>query len=773
MPAVSRVLPWRRIANTVAADISPVVERYRQRWPKRSPELVVRAYEAARTAHEGQRRKTGEAYITHPVAVAGVVADLGLDDTSIAAALLHDAVEDTSVELVALADEFGTEVAGIVDGVTKLDRVRFASKQAQQAATLRKMLVAIANDPRVLMIKLSDRLHNMRTVGALDGAKQADVARETLDIYAPLANRLGMQQVRDELEDLAFAALYPKRYAEIDRMLAERTPTQERFVDQVLEEVREQLSRMKIDAIVTGRKKHHWSVYEKMVIKNRSFDEIFDLVGIRVVVPTIRDAYAALGSIHATWKPVTGRFKDYIAMPKFNLYQSLHTTVVGPSGTAVEVQIRTDEMHQRAEHGVAAHWRYKGERNGNGSKGSHKDKGHAKGHKADKGHRAEQKASATSEADMPWLSRLVEWQAESDDPAEFMRTIASDLGHDEVYVFTPKGDVVTLPAGATPIDFAYAIHTDIGDSLIGAKIDGRLVPLDRPLRSGDTIEAFTSDDPGTRPSRDWLEIAVTPRARSSIRRWFARSERSEWVAAGREAVEDALRSEGLKGSLLIDGEEMRAVAAQFSRADLDLLFEAVGKGDVRPRSVAKRLVSNLRGESDGVQLPARPARQRGSRRRRSAGVHVDGHDDALVRLARCCSPVRGDEVLGFATSGRGISVHRADCANAGELAMSVRARQVEVEWDESWAGEFVASLEVRGLDRNRLLLDVVQVVSGRHDLSIASCDTFVGDDQVAVMQFEVEIGDPILLDQLLAALREVPGVFDAYRAMQGLARTEY
>ena len=761
MPAVSRVLPWRRIANTVAADISPVVEKYRQRWPKRSPELVIRAYEAARTAHEGQRRKTGEAYITHPVAVAGVVADLGLDDTSIAAALLHDAVEDTSVELVALSDEFGPEVAGIVDGVTKLDRVRFASKQAQQAATLRKMLVAIANDPRVLMIKLSDRLHNMRTVGALNGAKQADVARETLDIYAPLANRLGMQQVRDELEDLAFAALYPKRYAEIDRMLAERTPSQERFVDQVLSEVREQLSRMKIDATVTGRKKHHWSVYEKMVIKNRSFDEIFDLVGIRVVVPTIRDAYAALGSIHATWKPVTGRFKDYIAMPKFNLYQSLHTTVVGPSGTAVEVQIRTGEMHQRAEHGVAAHWRYKGERNGSGKAGG----------KA--GGKSEHKGSAAAEADMPWLSRLVEWQAESDDPAEFMRTIASDLGHDEVYVFTPKGDVVTLPSGATPIDFAYAIHTDIGDSLIGAKIDGRLVPLDRLLRSGDSIEAFTSDDPGTRPSRDWLEVAVTPRARYSIRRWFARLDRSEWVAAGREAVSDELRSEGLKASLLIDGDEMRAVAAQFSRADLDLLFEAIGKGDIRPHSVAKRLVSNLRGDGDGVQLPARPARQRGSRRRRSAGVHVDGHDDALVRLARCCSPVRGDEVLGFATSGRGVSVHRDDCANAGELAMSVRARQVEVEWDESWAGEYVASLEVRGLDRNRLLLDVVQVVSGRHDLSIASCDTFVGDDQVAVMQIEVEIGDPILLDQLLAALRDVPGVFDAYRSIQGLARTEY
>ncbi|WP_419841669.1 RelA/SpoT family protein [Candidatus Poriferisodalis sp.] len=745
MSAVSRVLPWRRSASTIAADISPVVERYRQRWPKQSPELVIRAYEAAAQAHEGQRRRTGEAYITHPVAVARVVADLGLDDTSIAAALLHDAVEDTSVELVGLADEFGPEVAALVDGVTKLDKVRFASKQARQAATLRKMLVAIANDPRVLMIKLSDRLHNMRTIGALGAAKQADVARETLDIYAPLADRLGVAQVRDELEDLAFAALYPKRYAEIDRMLAERAPTHERYVDQVLDEVRRQLSRMRIDAAVTGRKKHHWSVYEKMVIKNRSFDEIFDLVGIRVVVPTIRDAYAALGSIHATWKPVTGRFKDYIAMPKFNLYQSLHTTVVGPSGTAVEVQIRTHEMHQRAEFGVAAHWRYKADRNG----------------------------SPAAEADMPWLSRLVEWQAESDNPAEFMRTIASDLGHGEVYVFTPKGDVITLPADATPIDFAYSIHTDIGDSLIGAKIDGRLVPLDRRLRSGDTVEAFTSDDAGTRPSRDWLDVAVTPRARNSIRRWFARTERSEWEAAGREAVTDELRSEGLIAPLLIDGDEMRAVAQQFSRADPDQLFEAVGKGDVRPHSVAKRLISNLRGEGDGAQLPARPARQRGSRRRRSAGVHVEGHDDALVRLARCCSPVRGDETLGFATSGRGISVHRADCANAAELATASGARQVEVEWDETWAGEFVAALEVRGLDRNRLLLDVVQVVSGRHDLSVASCETFVGDDQVAVMQFEVEVGDPILLDQLLAALRDVPGVFDAYRTIEGLARTEY
>ncbi len=756
---MSRVLPWRRSSNPVAADISPVVERYRQRWPKKSPELVVRAYEAAADAHEGQRRRTGEAYITHPVAVALVVAELGLDDISIAAALLHDAVEDTSVELVALADDFGPEVAAIVDGVTKLDRVRFASKQEQQAATLRKMLVAIAKDPRVLMIKLSDRLHNMRTLGALEAEKQADVARETLDIYAPLAYRLGMQQVCDELEDLAFAAQHPKRFAEIDRMLAERTPTHERYVDEVLALARRQLSLKSVEATVTGRKKHHWSIYEKMVIKKRSFDEIFDLVGIRVVVPREHDAYAALGALHAMWNPVTGRFKDYIAMPKFNNYKSLHTTVVGPSGTTVEVQIRTEEMHQHAEYGLAAHWRYKSDRSSNTARSDNRNDS--------------RNGNTTAEANMPWLGRLVEWQEDADNPIEFMRTIASDLGHDEVYVFTPDGLVITLPAGSTPIDFAYAIHTDIGDSLISAKVDGRPVPLDRELQSGDKVKVFTSDHPQTRPSRDWLDSAATPRARNNIKRWFARSERSEWETAGREAVCDELSSEGLKATLLVDGDEMRVVAEQFSRADVDQLFEAVGKGDVQPRSVVKRLINNLRGEGDGAQLPARPARQRGSRRRRYAGVHVEGHDDALVRLARCCSPVRGDETLGFATSGRGISVHRSDCANADELAASSNARQVEVEWDESWPGEFVAAVEVRGLDRNRLLLDVLQVVSGRLDLSVASCDTFVGEDQVAVMQFEVEVGDPILLDQLLATLREVPGVFDAYRTIEGLARTEY
>ena len=583
MATVTRVLPWRRSAAPVHTEIQGVVDRYRARWPKSTPDLFLRAYETADQAHQGQRRKSGEAYILHPVAVASVVAEMGLDDVSIAAALLHDAVEDTAVELIQIQSEFGQDVATIVDGVTKLDRVRFATKEAQQAATLRKMLVAMASDLRVLLIKLADRLHNMRTIGALRPAKQEQIARETLDVYAPIAHRLGMQEVRNELEDLAFAALYPKRYAEIDRLIAERTPAQETYVDGVLAEIRERLARTSIEGDVTGRRKHHWAVYEKMIIKGRSFDEIFDLVGIRIVVPAIRDAYGALGSIHSTWKPVSGRFKDYIAMPKFNLYQSLHTTVVGPAGVSVEVQIRTKEMHGRAEHGVASHWRYKDPSEG-------------------------------SAADMSWLNDIVDWQAETDDPEEFMRTLAVDLEQDEVYVFTPKGDVLTLATQATPIDFAYAVHTDIGDSTIGAKIDGRLVPLDRQLQSGDTVEVFTSKLEGAGPARDWLHIATTPKARTSIKQWFARTDREEMLDLGREQLISALHDEGLRAQLLIDSDELLQVTQQFNRSDLDALFEAIGKGDLRAPSIAKRLTANLRGSDSDQRLPAKPAQHRGSRR---------------------------------------------------------------------------------------------------------------------------------------------------------------
>jgi GTP pyrophosphokinase len=547
-----------------------------------------------------------------------------------------------------------------------------------------------------------------------------------------------MQEVRTELEDLAFAALYPKRYAEIDRLLAERTVEQDRYVDKLLLEIRSRLEKTSVKGTVTGREKHHWGVYEKMVVNGRSFDEIFDLVGIRVIVPTVREAYAALGTIHATWRPVAGRFKDYIAMPKFNFYQSLHTTVVGPAGTAVELQIRTIEMHHRAEHGVAAHWRYKDPTDSNSE-------------------------------DMPWLTNIVDWQNETDDPEEFMETLKVDLEQDEVYVFTPKGDVVTLATRATPIDFAYAIHTDIGDATIGAKIDGRLVPLDRELRSGDTVEIFTSKIENPHPSRDWLDIATTPKAQNRIRQWFARSEREELVELGRDLVTDALRAEGLRAQPLIDSEELRQVGQDFGRNELELLFESVAKEDLQAEIIAKKLVAHLRGDSADQKLPAKPAQHRGTRRRRTTGVHVEGLDDSLVRLAGCCNPVPGDEILGFATRGRGISIHRDDCSNAAELVDASGARQVEAVWDNAFSGQFIVSVEIRALDRDHLLVDVVRVIS-EHYVSIASATTFTGDDQVSVMQFEIEIGDPILLDQLLAAVREIAGVFDAYRILSSAPR---
>jgi GTP pyrophosphokinase len=484
MSTVSRVLPWRRSSAPASVELAPLLATFRQHHPKTSTVLIAQAYALAAAAHEGQTRKSGEPYIHHPLSVARIVADLGLDDVTVAAALLHDSVEDTGVTLEQVARQFGDEVAAIVDGVTKLDRVQFDSKAAQQAASMRKMLVAMAKDLRVLMIKLADRLHNMRTLGAMAPEKQARIARETIDVYAPLAHRLGMQDLKQQLEDLSFATLHPKQYAEIDHMVADRSPERELYLEQVLEEVRQRLSELGVEAEVSGRPKHLWSIYEKMVVKGRQFDEIYDLVGIRVQVESVRDCYAALGSIHATWRPVQGRFKDYVAMPKFNLYQSLHTTVIGPQGKPLEVQLRTTEMHQRAEFGVAAHFAYK------------------RGTPAD---------------ELAWLNRIVDWQQETQDPEQFMETLKVDLEQDEVYVFTPKGRVITMVKGATPIDFAYAVHTEVGHACVGARVNGRLVSLSHQLTSGDTCEIFTSKVEGSGPSRDWLQIVQTPRAANKIR----------------------------------------------------------------------------------------------------------------------------------------------------------------------------------------------------------------------------------------------------------------
>ncbi|MCB9403565.1 MAG: bifunctional (p)ppGpp synthetase/guanosine-3',5'-bis(diphosphate) 3'-pyrophosphohydrolase [Microthrixaceae bacterium] len=735
MSTVSRVLPWRRSSAPASVELAPLLAAFRSHQPKSSTALITQAYDLAASAHSGQTRRTGEPYIQHPLSVAQIVAELGLDEVTIAAALLHDSVEDTGVGLEELTRRFGPDVAGIVDGVTKLDRLSFDSKQAQQAASMRKMLVAMAKDLRVLMIKLADRLHNMRTLGAMSAEAQTRIARETLDVYAPLAHRLGMQELKQQLEDLSFATLHPKQYAEIDHMVSTRAPERELYLAQVLEQVRERLRELGVEAEVSGRPKHLWSIYEKMVVKGRQFDDIYDLVGIRVLVESVKDCYAALGSIHATWRPVQGRFKDYVAMPKFNLYQSLHTTVVGPLGKPLEVQLRTREMHQRAEFGVAAHFAYK-------------------------------IGSPTDE--LAWLNRIVDWQQETSDPAQFMETLKVDLEQDEVYVFTPKGKVVTMAKGATPIDFAYAVHTEVGHACVGARVNGRLVALSHQLNSGDTCEIFTSKVEGTGPSRDWLQIVKTPRAANKIRQWFSRERRDDAREAGRDDLQKQLRREGLPTQKL-PASVLNEVASGLNYLDVDALYTAIGEHHVSAQSVVARIGKALRsGDGREEQLPTTVHRHRPTKvTRPGAGVHVEGLDDVMVRLSRCCTPVPGDEIIGFVTRGRGVSVHRADCANAASLRTGQRDRLIEVEWDENFSGgSFVASIEVRAIDRPRLLRDVSSALADNH-VNILTCAMTAGGDRVASMRFDVELGDPSHLGLVLGSIRGIEGVYESYRVLPG------
>jgi len=735
MAAVDRVLPWRRHQNATAEELTPLLHAYKRRHPKASVTMINRAYETAREAHRHQQRSSGESYINHPLAVAKIVADLGLDEISLAAALLHDAVEDTEITLADVELHFGAEVAQIVDGVTKLERIQFDSKEAQQAATMRKMLVAMARDLRVLIIKLADRLHNMRTIAAMPSEKQQRIAHETLEIYAPLAHRLGMQELKQQLEDLAFASLYPKRFAELDHLVATRSPEREVYLAKSIAEVKGRLQELNIVAEVTGRPKHLWSIYEKMVQKGREFDEIFDLIAVRVIVDSVKDCYAALGCIHGRYKPIVGRFKDYIAMPKFNLYQSLHTTVIGPGGKVVEMQIRTREMHQRAEWGVAAHWAYKDD---------------------------------TVASDIDWLNRIIDWQAEVSDPAAFMENLKTDLEQDEVFVFTPKGKVVTLPVGATTVDFAYAVHTEVGHKCIGAKVNGRLVPLPHQLKSGDTCEIFTSKVESAGPSRDWLQFVESPRARNKIKQWFSRERREDNIESGREELVKEFRREGLPIQRMWSHEAVAQEMEAAGFSDLDSLLASVGEGHVSARSLAQKIARRFHSGDHGEELPASVLPHRGPKRpRNAAGVHVEGLDDVLVRLSRCCTPVPGDDIVGFVTRGRGVSVHRTDCANAVSLMSEQAARLLDVEWDnDQGKALFRAGVEVVALDRSRLLRDVANSLSEQH-VNIVACSTHTGSDRVAKMRFEFEMADPSHLESVLRTIKQIDSVYDAYRLVPG------
>ncbi|WP_455713728.1 RelA/SpoT family protein [Streptomyces uncialis] len=715
---------------------------------------IEQAYQVAERWHRGQKRKSGDPYITHPLAVTTILAELGMDPATLMAGLLHDTVEDTEYGLDTLRRDFGDTVALLVDGVTKLDKVKFG--EAAQAETVRKMVVAMAKDPRVLVIKLADRLHNMRTMRYLKREKQEKKARETLEIYAPLAHRLGMNTIKWELEDLAFAILYPKMYDEIVRLVAERAPKRDEYLAIVTDEVQADLRAARIKATVTGRPKHYYSVYQKMIVRGRDFAEIYDLVGIRVLVDTVRDCYAALGTVHARWNPVPGRFKDYIAMPKFNMYQSLHTTVIGPNGKPVELQIRTFDMHRRAEYGIAAHWKYKQEAVAGASKVR------TDAPRSPAGRSGKDSAAVN---DMAWLRQLLDWQKETEDPGEFLESLRFDLSRNEVFVFTPKGDVIALPAGATPVDFAYAVHTEVGHRTIGARVNGRLVPLESTLDNGDLVEVFTSKATGAGPSRDWLGFVKSPRARNKIRAWFSKERRDEAIEQGKDSIARAMRKQNLPIQRILTGDSLVTLAHEMRYPDISSLYAAIGEGHVAAQSVVQKLVQALGGEEaaseDIEDVP--PARGRSRKRRSNAdpGVVVKGVDDVWVKLARCCTPVPGDPIIGFVTRGSGVSVHRADCVNVESLSKQPE-RMLDVEWAPTQSSVFLVAIQVEALDRSRLLSDVTRILSDQH-VNILSAAVQTSRDRVATSRFTFEMGDPKHLGHVLKAVRGVEGVYDVYR----------
>ncbi|MBI0295603.1 RelA/SpoT family protein [Streptomyces sp. PRKS01-29] len=716
---------------------------------------IERAYQVAERWHRGQKRKSGDPYITHPLAVTTILAELGMDPATLMAGLLHDTVEDTEYGLDTLRRDFGDQVALLVDGVTKLDKVKFG--EAAQAETVRKMVVAMARDPRVLVIKLADRLHNMRTMRYLKREKQEKKARETLEIYAPLAHRLGMNTIKWELEDLAFAILYPKMYDEIVRLVAERAPKRDEYLAVVTDQVQGDLRAARIKATVTGRPKHYYSVYQKMIVRGRDFAEIYDLVGIRVLVDTVRDCYAALGTIHARWNPVPGRFKDYIAMPKFNMYQSLHTTVIGPSGKPVELQIRTFDMHRRAEYGIAAHWKYKQEAVAGASKV-----------RTDVPRKAGKDDAIN---DMAWLRQLLDWQKETEDPGEFLESLRFDLSRNEVFVFTPKGDVIALPAGATPVDFAYAVHTEVGHRTIGARVNGRLVPLESTLDNGDLVEVFTSKAAGAGPSRDWLGFVKSPRARNKIRAWFSKERRDEAIEQGKDAIVRAMRKQNLPIQRILTGDSLVTLAHEMRYPDISALYAAIGEGHVSAQNVVQKLVQALGGEeaaNEDIAETAPPIRRTKRRSSADPGVVVKGVEDVWVKLARCCTPVPGDPIIGFVTRGSGVSVHRADCVNVDSLSQQPE-RILDVEWAPTQSSVFLVAIQVEALDRSRLLSDVTRVLSDQH-VNILSAAVQTSRDRVATSRFTFEMGDPKHLGHVLKAVRGVEGVYDVYRVTSARAR---
>lgn len=725
--------------------LDPLLSIHREFHPKADVELLNRAYAKAEELHEGVFRKSGDPYITHPLAVATIAAEIGMDTTTVVAALLHDTVEDTEYSLEDLNKEFGPEVARLVDGVTKLDKVALGA--AAEAETIRKMIVAMSQDPRVLVIKVCDRLHNMRTMRFLPPEKQAKKARQTLDVIAPLAHRLGMASVKWELEDLSFAILYPKKYDEVVRMVAQRAPSRDRALKEISAQVSKALKDNGIQAEVMGRPKHYWSIYQKMIVRGRDFNEIFDLVGIRILVDDINNCYAAIGVVHSLYSALPARFKDYISSPRFGVYQSLHTTVVAGGGTTLEVQVRTHEMHYNAEFGVAAHWRYKETKGKNGS-------------------------GNEEVAQMSWMRQLLDWQKEAADPNEFLDSLRYDLTAKQIFAFTPKGHVVNLPAGSTPVDFAYAVHTEVGHRCIGAKVNGKLVALESKLKSGDKVEVFTSKDPNAGPSRDWQDFIVSPRAKAKVRQWFAKEMRNENLEAGRDALAAEVQRGGLPLHRLFTASSMKQVANQLHFDDVDALYTAIGAGTISAHHVSNQLMAMFGDQDDAVDaLAARTPFSEliGSKAQESAdsksgtGILVDGSPDVMAKMAKCCQPVPGDQIFGFVTRGGGVSVHRVDCSNAEKLKQEPE-RLMNVEWASSTPsdGAFAATLQLEALDRQGLLFELTRVMS-EFKLSVLSMNSQAADDHIATVRFTFTVSDTKQLGSLITTLRNTEGVFDVYR----------
>ena len=750
-------------ARTLGCEISgnpldplePIMNACKAHHPDEDMDILNRAYRRAVRQHSPQRRKSGEPYIIHPLAVAQILADLGMGPLVVAAGLLHDTVEDTDYTLEEWRAEFGDTVTGLVDGVTRVSKMEYGD--SAQAETIRKMVVAMSRDVRVLVVKLADRVHNARTWRYVKTSSAQKKARETLDVYAPLANRLGMNAIKTELEELSFKVLYPKIYNEIVVLVARRAGQRDVYLKQILSEINEDLEEQHIKAYVTGRPKDYFSIYQKMIVRGHDFENIYDLVGVRIIVDTISDCYAALGAVHARWSPVPGRFKDYIAMPKLNMYQSLHTTVVGPGGKPVEVQIRTWDMHRRAEFGIAAHWKYKA----NGQAGRALSSPDADDRKRENSENQE-----LSEADnLKWIQQLADWTSETPDSNEFLGSLKEDLGSAEVYVFTPKGKIVSLPAQATPVDFAYAVHTEVGHRTMGARVNGRLVPLDTKLENGDTVEVLTSKSDTAGPSRDWLSFVKSPKARNKIRQWFSKERRSEAIEEGRDDLTRAMRKRNLPISTLMSPEALIGVADELNYPNPDSLFAAIGDGQVSTQNVIAHLVKDAGSdevdeEAEQELLPLRRTPER-SKPTNALGISVKGVGDVWVKLARCCTPVPGDDIVGFITRNQGVSVHRTDCQNMIDLQRRQPERVIPVQWT-STKGLFMVKIQVEALDRPHLLSDVTRVLSD-HGVNIMSGNIATGADRVAISQFSFEMADPQHLNTLLSAVRKIDGVFDVYR----------